>query len=81
MASKRKRKLEKKASNSKHKDYYMFFTASDDINFDDHIHIDAVVYNCYDPEYAYLSLSDNRGSSRDVFEEIDEIKKNIKHGV
>ena len=69
------RELEKKASNSKHKDYYMFFPASDDINFDDHIHIDAVVYNCYDPEYTYLSLSDNRGSSRDVYEEINEIKK------
>ena len=66
------RELEKKASNSKHKDEYGRY---------DHIHVDAVVYNCYDPEYTYLSLSDNRGSSRDVHEEINEIKKNIKNGI
>ena len=47
------------------------------MNFEDHIHVAAVVHNCYDPEYVYVALSDYRGSSRDVYEEINEIKDGI----
>tara|TARA_R100000700_G_scaffold40648_1_gene57050 strand:+ start:4819 stop:5154 length:336 start_codon:yes stop_codon:yes gene_type:complete len=70
------RELEKKASKSKHKNYYIFYS-SGEMNFEDHIHVAAVVHNCYDPEYVYVALSDDRGSSRDVYEEINEIKNGI----
>ncbi len=70
------RELEKKASNSKHKNHYVFYS-SGEVNFEDHIHVAAVVHNCYDPEYVYLALSDDRGSSIDVYEEINEIKNGI----
>jgi hypothetical protein len=71
------KELEKKASMSKDKKYYMFYPPSEDIHFSECVEVKWVLYPAKDPDYVYIVLWEGNLSLDDIKNSLKKIEEKI----